>query len=211
VNAITLPAEKRSPAQSVAIAVSDALVDELLAADVLVLAVPMYNFGVPSSLKAWIDRVVRAGRTFAYNENGPQGLATGKKAIVVLARGGVYSDGPMRPLDYQESYLRSVLGFIGITNVKVVRVEGVGMGEEAIKKALTSAKAQTEEAASALVEVAGVKRALYLATALFMPGGLIAVPLLWWLERRKAPAAPHPDLCRPPRPRVWSARRPGPG
>ena len=150
VNAIRLPAEKRSPAQSEAIAVSDALVDELLAADVLVLAVPMYNFGVPSSLKAWIDRVVRAGRTFGYTEKGPQGLATGKKAVVVLARGGVYSDGPMKPLDFQESYLRSVLGFIGITNVKVVRVEGVAMGEEAVKKALTSAKTQTEEASRAV-------------------------------------------------------------
>src|SRR3979411_2911288 len=148
-----MPLEKRSRAQdktalirgsreAKAPSLSAALVDELAAADVLVLAVPMYNFGLPSSLKAWIDHIVRPGRTFSYSEKGPEGLLKGKKAVVVVARGGAYSEGPAQQLDFQESYLRAVLGFIGITNVHVVRVEGVAMGEEALKNAMASAKAQ---------------------------------------------------------------------
>jgi len=140
-----LPSEKRSPAEARALALSDALVDELAAADVVVLAVPMHNFSLPSSLKAWIDHVVRPGRTFSYSEKGPEGLLKGKKAVVVVARGGVYSEGPAQQFDFQESYLRAVFGFIGITNVHVVRVEGVAMGEEALKNAMASAKAQSEE------------------------------------------------------------------
>jgi FMN-dependent NADH-azoreductase len=140
-----LAAEKRSPAEAKALALSDALVDELAAADVVVLAVPMYNFGLPSTLKAWIDYIVRPGRAFSYSEKGPEGLFKGKKAVVVVARGGVYSEGAAQQLDFQESYLRTVLGFIGITNVHVVRVEGVAMGEEALKNAMASAKAQSEE------------------------------------------------------------------
>jgi FMN-dependent NADH-azoreductase len=140
-----LPPEKRSPAEAKALASSDALVDELVAADVVVFAVPMYNFGLPSSLKAWIDHVLRPGRTFSYSEKGPEGLLKGKKAVVVVARGGVYSEGPAQQFDFQESYLRTILGFIGITNIHVVRVEGVGMGEDALKNAMASAKAQSEE------------------------------------------------------------------
>jgi FMN-dependent NADH-azoreductase len=140
-----LPSEKRSPAEAKALALSDALVDELAAADVVVLAVPMYNFGLPSSLKAWIDHIMRPGRAFSYSEKGPEGLFKGKKAVVVVARGGVYSEGAAQQLDFQESYLRAVLGLIGITNVHVVRVEGVAMGEEALKNAMASAKAQSEE------------------------------------------------------------------
>lgn len=140
-----LPPEKRNPVEAKALAVSDALVDELAVADVVVLAVPMHNFGLPSSLKAWIDHIVRPGRTFSYSEKGPEGLLKGKKAVVVVARGGIYSDGPMKPFDFQESYLRSVLGFIGIIDVHVVRVEGVGMGEDAVKNAMASAKARSDE------------------------------------------------------------------
>ncbi len=145
VNGRALPPEQLSPSEAEAFALSDVLLAELQAADVIVFAVPMYNFGVPSSLKAWIDHVVRPGRAFTYTEKGPKGLIEGKKAIVVVARGGIYSQGPAQQLDFQESYLRAVLGFIGITNVHVVRVEGVGMGEQALKNAMTSAKARTEE------------------------------------------------------------------
>src|SRR6266446_10090394 len=140
-----LPPEKRSPAEAKSLALSDVLLAELEAADIIVFAVPMYNFGVPSSLKAWIDHVVCPGRAFYYTEKGPEGLLKGKKAVVVVSRGGVYSQGPAQQLDFQESYLRAVLGFIGITNVHVVRVEGVAMGEEALKNAMASAKAQSEE------------------------------------------------------------------
>ena len=139
-----LSPEKRSPAEAGALARSSVLLDELAAADIIVLAVPMHNFGLPSSLKAWIDHVVVPGRTFSYSEKGPEGLLKGKKAVVVVARGGVYSEGPMKQLDFQEPYLRAVLGFIGITNVHVVRVEGVAMGEGALKNAMDSAKAQSE-------------------------------------------------------------------
>jgi len=140
-----LPPEKRSPTEAKALALSDVLLEELKAADVLVLAVPMHNFGLPSSLKAWIDHVVIPGRAFSYSEKGPEGLLKGKKAVVVVARGGVYSEGPAQQLDFQEPYLRAVLGFIGITHVHVVRVEGVAMGEDALKNAMASAKAQSEQ------------------------------------------------------------------
>jgi FMN-dependent NADH-azoreductase len=135
--------EKRSPAEAKAMAVSDELIDELAAADVLVLAVPMYNFGLPSALKAWVDHVVRAGRTFKYGANGPQGLLKNKRAVIVVSRGGVYSDGPMKQMDFQESYLKSVLGFIGIADVEIVRVEGVAMGDEAVRSAMAAAKEQS--------------------------------------------------------------------
>ncbi len=150
VDAIGLAPEQRSPAQQRAIAVSDELVDEVLGADVLVLAAPMHNFSLPSGLKAWIDHVARAGRTFKYTEQGPRGLLTGKKAVVVVARGGVYSDGPMKAYDFQEAYLRTVLGFLGITDVEFVRVEGLAMGPDAAKGAVESARQRAHQVAGAM-------------------------------------------------------------
>ncbi len=150
VSGLFTPPEKRSPAQAEALAISDTLVDELLAADIVVLAVPMHNFGLPAALKSWIDHVVRAGRTFSYSAAGPAGLLTGKKAILVVSRGGVYSQGPMKAFDFQESYLRSVLGFIGVTDVQVVRVEGVAMGPDALTNAISSANLQAEEVVRAI-------------------------------------------------------------
>jgi FMN-dependent NADH-azoreductase len=140
-----VPSEQRTADQAKAMALSDTLIDELIAADVVVLAVPMHNFGVPSTLKAWIDHVVRAGRTFAYSNNGPEGLLKGKRAILVLARGGVYSEGPAKPFDFQEPYLRTVLGFIGLADIEVVRVEGVAVGAIGAEKALASAMVQSNE------------------------------------------------------------------
>jgi FMN-dependent NADH-azoreductase len=134
------PAENRNAQQAELIKQSDQLVDELLAADTVVIGVPMYNFAPPSTLKAWIDHVFRAGRTFRYTENGPVGLATGKKAVVILSRGGKYSEGPMEALDFQGKYLKSALGFIGITDVELVVAEGVAMGDEALKQALAGAQ-----------------------------------------------------------------------
>jgi len=142
--------EKRNPAEAKALAISDTLVDELIAADIVVLAVPMHNFGLPAALKSWIDHVVRAGRTFSYSASGPVGLLTRKKAILVVSRGGVYSEGPMKAFDFQETYLRSVLGFIGVTDVQVVRVEGVAMGPDAVTNAISSANVQAEEAVRAM-------------------------------------------------------------
>ena len=124
------------------------LIDELLAADTIVLAVPMHNFGPPSTLKAWIDHVVRVGRTVSYSQKGPEGMLKGRRAILVLARGGVYSDGPARPFDFQEPYLRAILGFIGITDIDVVPVEGIAMSAIGPEKALTSAMARSRKVLS---------------------------------------------------------------
>jgi FMN-dependent NADH-azoreductase len=137
--------EQRTPDQARSLALSDALIDELFAADTIVLAVPMHNFGVPSTLKAWIDHISRAGRTFSYGVNGPQGLLKGRKAILVLASGGVYSNGQMKAFDFTEPYLRAVLGFLGITDVDVVRVEGVAISAVGPEKALTAASTQSKQ------------------------------------------------------------------
>jgi FMN-dependent NADH-azoreductase len=110
-----------------ALHLSDELTEELLSSDLLVIASPMWNFGIPSSLKAWIDHVVRAGKTFNYAGAGVEGLAKGKKAILVLASGGVFSEGPWKPWDTVEPYLRQILGFIGIDDVQTVRAEGMNI------------------------------------------------------------------------------------
>ena len=138
-------AEHRTPEQAKAIALSDALIDELFAADTIVIAVPMHNFTLPSTLKAWIDHVARAGRTFNYGAHGPEGLLKGKRAILVLARGGVYSSGPTKPLDFQEPYLRAFLRFLGITDVQVVHVEGAANRAIGPEKALAAATAQSKQ------------------------------------------------------------------
>jgi len=145
VGALQAQPEELTPAQVEALAYSDLLINEVVEADVIVLAVPVHNFSIPSTLKAWIDHIVRAGRTFSYTSNGPKGLVAGKRAIVVLASGGVFSHGPAKPLDFHEPYLRAVLGFIGITNVDVVRVEGMANRAIGPEKALASATAQSKQ------------------------------------------------------------------
>jgi FMN-dependent NADH-azoreductase len=130
--AMGTPADEHTSSQRAATALSDELIAELEAADTIVLAVPMYNFSIPSTLKAWIDHVARRGRTFRYSENGPEGLLKGKKVFVVTARAGIYSKGaPAAAFDFQEPYLRAVLGFIGLTDVNFVHLEGLAMGPEA--------------------------------------------------------------------------------
>ena len=122
---------QHTPLQRDETAFSSILLEEFLAADVVVLGSPMYNFSIPSQLKAWLDRVVVRGRTFQYTENGPMGLAGGKKVVIVSSRGGIYGDGsPARGMDHQESYLKTVLGFMGISDVSVIRAEGVNMPEK---------------------------------------------------------------------------------
>jgi FMN-dependent NADH-azoreductase len=133
--------------------ISERLVSQFLAADVVVVGAPMYNFSVPSQLKAWIDRVAQAGRTFTYTDKGPKGLAGGKTVIVASSRGGAYSANPaLAGLDHQESYLKTVFGFFGITDIRFVRAEGVAMGDAAKAQALAEAdvaiKSLTREAAN---------------------------------------------------------------
>ncbi len=135
------PPEQRSEEQQRTVKLSDDLVAELLSADIVVIGAPMYNFSISSTLKAWIDHVARAGITFKYNEQGvPVGLVSGKKFFVFTSRGGVYSSGPAKALDFHETYLRGALGFLGITDVTFVHTEGVAMGEDAANKALANSR-----------------------------------------------------------------------
>ncbi|MEW9615629.1 FMN-dependent NADH-azoreductase [Shinella sp. S4-D37] len=122
------------------VAESKVVLDEFLAADTIILGVPMYNFSLPSQLKAWIDRVAVTGKTFRYTAEGPEGLAKGKKVIVVSTRGGHYSAGPAAAMDHQESYLRAVLGFLGITDVEVVRAEGLNLSPDSKIEAISEAE-----------------------------------------------------------------------
>jgi FMN-dependent NADH-azoreductase len=141
--------EASTEAGAAALALSDRLIGELREADVLVLGAPMYNFGIPSTLKAWFDHVLRARLTFRYTESGPEGLVTGKKAIVVESRAGLYSEGPMVALDSQEPHLRTLLGFMGITDVTFVRAEKLAFGPEAAEASLADATGKLKELALA--------------------------------------------------------------
>jgi FMN-dependent NADH-azoreductase len=119
------------------------VLEEFLAADTVIIGAPMYNFGIPSQLKAWIDRLGVPGKTFSYTAEGPKGLAGGKKVIVASSRGGAYKDMPHETaMDHQEAYLKALLGFIGVTDIEFIRAEGIGMGAEARSKAIDGAKGQ---------------------------------------------------------------------
>ncbi len=131
------------------IALGEAMLDEFLAADIVVVGAPMYNFGVPSQLKAWIDRLAVAGKTFRYTAEGPQGLAGGKKVIVASSRGGFYGpETPRAGLDHQESYLSAIFGFFGITDIAFVRAEGVALGSEARDRAIAAARGEVTKLAA---------------------------------------------------------------
>lgn len=137
IGAFFTPAENRTPGQVAINARSEALIAELQAADVIVLAAPMYNFGISSQLKAYFDQIARAGISFKYGANGPEGLITGKKVIIVTTRGGLYKG---TPNDTQLPYLKSFLGFLGMTDVSVIYAEGLAMGPDAAGAAFTSAR-----------------------------------------------------------------------
>jgi len=134
--------EARNEHEQRQVELTETLLDELFTADVLVIAVPMYNFTIPSQLKAWFDRVLQAGRTFKYTDSGAQGLVTGKTVYLASSRGGVYSEGPAAAIEHQESYVTAALNFIGITDIQVIRAEGVNLGEEAKETAIRAAKQQ---------------------------------------------------------------------
>jgi FMN-dependent NADH-azoreductase len=143
-------AAPESEALSRDVGAGQAALAEFLAADIVVVGAPMYNFSVPSQLKAWIDRLAVAGKTFRYTEKGPEGLAGGKKVIVASSRGGFYGpDSHAAFLDHQESYLRGVFGFFGIADVNFIRAEGVALGAEQREKALDAALAEIAQRAAA--------------------------------------------------------------
>src|SRR5574344_1412120 len=127
-------------------AVSEQLVRQFLSADVVVIGAPFYNFGIPSQLKAWIDRIAQPGRTFHYTAHGPEGLARGTKVIIASSRGGVYSTSPQgQALEHQESYLHTVLGFFGMTDIQSIRADGVALGQESKDQAMAQAAQAIEQ------------------------------------------------------------------
>ena len=133
-------ADARSAAEQQDAALADALIEEVEAADIIVIAAPMYNFAIPSTLKALIDHITRAGRTFRYDARGPEGLLKGRKVFVVTGRGGIYSDGPAKGMDFQEPYLRAMLGgFLGL-DVTFIHVEGLKMSPEAAASGIERAR-----------------------------------------------------------------------
>jgi FMN-dependent NADH-azoreductase len=141
------PEEIRTEENKEAVEHSDQAIKEIVESDILVIGVPLYNFAIPSTLKAWIDHIIRAGVTFQYTDKGfPEGLVKNKKVYLAIASGGVYSEGPMKSFDFTEPYLRKVLGLIGITDITAFRVEGTavpGVKETALPKALDRVKEYT--------------------------------------------------------------------
>lgn len=127
IQSFNTPPESRSAEQLESIHLSDSLIKEVLEADTIVIGAPMYNFGVPAALKTWIDHLARAGVAFTYTENGPVGLIKGKKVFLAIATGGVYSEGDYKTYDFIEPYLRTSLGFFGMTDITAFRVEGVSV------------------------------------------------------------------------------------
>ena len=146
------PQGPQTERQRVALAQSDALVDELFAADLVVIGAPMINFTIPTTLKAWIDNVARPGRTFSYSEAGPKGLVTGKQVVLVAAKGGVYAANPA--LDFQVPYLKGVLAFLGMTDVEVLDVEGTAYGPEIAEKAVAAASVKLHARCDAVAAAA---------------------------------------------------------
>jgi FMN-dependent NADH-azoreductase len=141
------PAESHTEAQAKAVATSSELIAELFAADVIVIGAPMYNFSIPSSLKAWVDHIAIGGKTFSYTAEGrPQGLVTGKKVFIVASRGGAYSEGPMAAFNFQDPYLRTVLGFLGMTDITVITAEQQKMGPAAQAAGFAHAEKSIAEA-----------------------------------------------------------------
>lgn len=143
-----LPPDQLTPAQQQALALSDTLLKELFAADSIIIAAGMINFGIPSSLKAYIDYIARPGVTFKYSEKGPEGLIKGKKVYLVVSRGGVYSEGPMQQFNFQDTYLRATFSFLGVNDIEIITIEGVAFGPEAADKAVGAALAKVSAIAA---------------------------------------------------------------
>lgn len=141
IKALRSPKDQLTEEDKTLLTRSDAAVAQLFAADAIVISMPLYNFGIPSSLKTWLDNVIRAGVTFSYTPDGPLGLLANKKVYIAVASGGIYSQGPMQQYDHAVPHLRSVLGFMGLTDVEIIRAEGIGvpaLRETALDKAITS-------------------------------------------------------------------------
>lgn len=142
---------QRTAAQREEAAREQELLEEFLAADIIVLGAPMYNFSIPSQLKAWLDRIIVAGRTFRYTVEGPVGLAAGKRVVIASSRGGSYPAGsPAQAMDHQETYLESALGFMGIKDIEVIRAEGIAISPQNREQAIAAALSQVSESFKAV-------------------------------------------------------------
>ncbi len=150
VHAIFTPEANRTPEQQIELLASDQAIAEIQNAEIIVIAAGMINFGMPAALKTWIDLISRAGVTFQYGEAGPKGLLAGKRAVLVLASGGVYSSGAMAGMDHLQPALRSNLQFLGITDIETVWIEGVAFGEDAVERALALAGERSREVAGSV-------------------------------------------------------------
>jgi len=144
----SLPADKLTPRQNEVLALSDKLLKELFASDTIIIAAGMINFGIPSNLKAYVDYITRPGVTFNYTDKGPEGLIKGKKVYLVVARGGVYSEGPMQRFNFQDTYLRAALTFMGVNDIELIAIEGVAFGPEAADRAVGAALAKVSAIAA---------------------------------------------------------------
>ncbi|MBN2866084.1 MAG: NAD(P)H-dependent oxidoreductase [Thiotrichales bacterium] len=140
IGAMYTPADQRTAQQKIALETSDQLIAELKAASHLLITTPMYNFGIPSTLKSYLDQIARVGETFVYTEDGPKGLLSGCSATIIMSSGGDYTQPPLSAMDFVTPYLKTLLGFIGITEVAVVVAPGLGKGEEAVAAAMQQAK-----------------------------------------------------------------------
>jgi FMN-dependent NADH-azoreductase len=149
--AANTPANERSATARQDAALADRLIEEVEGADVIVITAPMYNFSIPSALKAWIDHIARAGRTFRYSAAGPEGLLKGRKVFIVTGRGGIYSDGPAKGMDFQEPYLRAMLGFLGLDDVTFIHVEGLKISPEAAASGIERARKAIDDLMPAAV------------------------------------------------------------
>ncbi|MBB4802785.1 FMN-dependent NADH-azoreductase [Flavobacterium nitrogenifigens] len=141
ISAVYTPAEAHTPEQTEVLKYSDDAIQTLLESDIIVIGVPLYNFGIPAVLKGWIDQIARAGKTFSYADGSPKGLVTNKKVYLSIASGAIFSEGPYKSYDFSESYLRAVFGFLGMTDVTTFRVEGTAIPDfaaNALPKALSS-------------------------------------------------------------------------
>lgn len=141
INAMRTPSDKHSQNQKELVRRSDEAIAQLFDTDIIIISLPLYNFSIPSTLKSWLDHILRAGHTFGYTSEGPKGLVTGKKVYIAFASGNIYSDGPYQAYDFAIPYLKTALGFIGLTDVTVIRAEGTAISrvmENALEKAIES-------------------------------------------------------------------------
>jgi FMN-dependent NADH-azoreductase len=148
--AFFMPPETHEPDDAAALEASDAYVEQLISADVIVLGTPMHNLGISSTMKSWIDNIIRVGKTFRYTENGPIGLIPGKKVVIVVGGGGIYTSGPLKNMEHAGNYLRDILSTLGVTDITILRAEGLALGPGMLEQGVANGEASARSTAEAL-------------------------------------------------------------